>query len=87
MSRRYNWNQTAQAMRHGRLLMVTHANDGPSYALDNGIGVSAKVGRDMTAQGDLFEGNAGAMPRGDLCIVPNDDGLFPGMSQTWRVVP
>ena len=86
MSRRYNWAQTASAMRNGRLLMVTLASDGPSYALDNGIGVSARVGRDMTAQGDLF-GNAGAVPSGnDLRLVPNDDGLFPGMSQTWRVV-
>lgn len=69
-------------MRHGRVLMATFTSEGPSYALDNGIGVSSRVGRDMTAQGDLF---AGSMPRDGLCIVPNDDGLFPGISQTWRV--
>ncbi len=74
MSKRLNWSQTASAMRRGRLLMVTHASDGASYALDNGMGVSARVGRDMTAQGDLFEGNA---PSRDVLIVPNDDGLFP----------
>lgn len=84
MSKRLNWTQSVQAMRKGRLLMVTHASDGPSYALDNGIGVSAKVGRDMTAQGDLFE-SGNAPPRGNVEIVPNDDGLFPGFSQTWRV--
>ena len=85
MSKRLNWNQTASALRRGRVLMLTHANDGASYALDNGVGVSVRVGRDLTSQGDLFEGNS-APPAGDLRVVPNDDGLFPGMSQTRRVL-
>jgi len=60
--------------------MKTLATDGASYALDNGVGVSAKAGGEMTAQLSLL-----SAPR-DAEIVPNEDGLFPGMSQTWRVL-
>ena len=91
MSKRLSWSQTAQALRKGRLLMVTQGGDGPSYALDNGIGVAAKAGRDMTAQADLFDEDMATdigMPCApdDLRIVGNGDGLFPGFSQTYRVL-
>lgn len=79
MSKRLGWKETAAHLRRGHYLMVTLASEGPSYATDNGIGVSVKTGREMTTQSSL------PLPNNEM-IVPNEDGLFPGMSQTWRIV-
>jgi hypothetical protein len=67
-------------MRNGRTLMVTFQPDGSAFALDNGIGVSKRAAEKMTGQCELF---APCSQPGAL--VPNDDGLFPGITQTWRV--
>jgi len=60
------------AMERGEVLMVTNTPDGASYGLGTGAAVPSKVAREI--QGDLF-------------VKPSDDGLFPGMSQTWKVAP
>lgn len=53
----------------GRVLMLTHSAEGPAYGLDNGRAVATKDAKRL--QGDLF-------------VRPNEDGLFPGFSQTWK---
>jgi hypothetical protein len=58
-----------KTLSRDRLLMVTKSPEGESYGLDNGRAVSA---RDAAAiQTDLF-------------VKPQEDGLFPGFSQTWK---
>lgn len=56
-------------LEQGRVLMVTHSAEGSAYGLDTGQAVPTNVARSL--QGDLF-------------VRPNNDGLFPGMTQTWR---
>lgn len=80
--KRLSANETRRAMRQGSMLMVTFSHEASSYALTNGVGVSAKAGRDLTGQWDLPGLSAGPEP-----LIPNEDGLFPGMSQTWRAEP
>ena len=70
----------AQAMGHSAL-MVTHGTSGKDYATTNGIGVSSKL-----AKGLLNCGEANLAPQGDLFLLPNEDGLFPGFSQTWSML-
>jgi hypothetical protein len=54
---------------------------GEGYSTHDGQPVSRKLATAAT-QGDLF----GDVPTAhDLVLVSNDDGLFPGMSQTWRL--
>lgn len=62
--------RTMDALEQGHLLVLTHGAEGPSYGLDNGRAVPTKIAR--TLQGDLF-------------VRPSEDGLFPGMTQTWKV--
>lgn len=70
----------AQAM--GRYaLMVTHSPGGKDYATTNGIGVSSKL-----AKGLLECGDSVAPRQTDLFLAPNEDGLFPGFSQTWTLI-
>lgn len=57
------------ALKADRILMVTKSPDGESYGLDTGEGVTAKQARDIQA---------------DLFVRPQNDGLFPGFSQTWK---
>ena len=61
------------ALRRERLLLCTYEPAGAVYSLDNGVAVSKKLAAELTnpqrLQADLF-------PR------PNEDGLFPGFSQT-----
>lgn len=70
---------TKSAMRAFRTLMVTYGADGPTYALDSGVGVTLKAAKAIT-NGKLVPSND------DLFIVSNEDGLFPGMPQTWRAL-
>jgi len=50
-------------------LMVTHTAEGSLYGRLNGQAVPKAVAQSL--QGDLF-------------VKPSNDGLFPGMSQTWK---
>lgn len=61
--------QSRSKLEPGRVLMVTHTPEGAAYGLDNGKPVTGSQARDV--QSDLF-------------VTANDDGLFPGMSQTWK---
>ena len=65
------------ALRQGRLLMCTYVTAGTVYSLDNGVAVSKKLAAELTASGRL---------QADLFLRPNEDGLFPGCTQTWRAV-
>ena len=70
----------AKMAKDSAVLCLTH---GHGFTIEpHGLAVTRKAGDDMTKQHDLFGGlNA---PEA-IELVPNDDGLFPGMSQTWRV--
>jgi hypothetical protein len=63
-------------------LVLTYGGNGASYSLSDGAPVPAKVGKELTRE---TVGNSG-WTQDDLFVVPNDDGLFPGMSQTWSVI-
>jgi hypothetical protein len=63
------------ALRRERLLMCTHEPAGTVYSLDNGVPVSKKLAADLVNPQRL---------QGDLFLRPNEDGLFPGFTQTWR---
>jgi hypothetical protein len=55
--------------------MCTYEGTGPAYSLDNGIAVPRKLAAELTGAGKL---------QADLFLQPNEDGLFPGFTQTWR---
>jgi hypothetical protein len=62
-------------LRNGTPLILTLSPQGPSYSIDGRGTVAPKFAR------GLIE------PRllpGDLFLTPNEDGLFPGCSQTWQ---
>jgi hypothetical protein len=63
-------------LRKGLPLMVTLSQSGPVYTIDGLGAVPTKWARLLTADREI--------PTGDLLMVPNEDGLFPGFSQTWR---
>lgn len=50
-------------------MMATHGDAGTRFHLHNGQSIPSSVVRQL--QGDLF-------------IEPQEDGLFPGCSQTWK---
>jgi hypothetical protein len=58
-----------------RFLLCTYEGTGPVYSLDNGIPVSRKQAAELTGAGKL---------QADLFLQPNEDGLFPGFTRTWR---
>lgn len=66
-----------------RFLMVTYIGQEREYSVP-GIGVvSRKIAENLT---DLFGYSAPPMRyKGEKPLVPQEDGLFPGFSQTWRV--
>jgi hypothetical protein len=68
----------AQAMGKSAL-MVTHSPSGKDYATTHGIGVSSKLAR------GLLDCETTGPSQTDLFLVPNEDGLFPGFSQTWSL--
>jgi hypothetical protein len=59
----------SKPLARDRLLMVTHSPEGESFGLDTGQAVTAKKAREIQA---------------DLFVTPQNDGLFPGFSQTWK---
>ena len=79
MAKALSAKQAAQRMRDSAsFLMLTYESGGAAYSLDSGHGVTGKAARELIATG---EGNA---PQTDLFVVANEDGLFPGFSQTWK---
>jgi hypothetical protein len=70
-------NQKAKSLlRHGAPLMVTLSQQGATYSIDGHGTVAQKFARGLTQPCDG--------PPGDLFLIPNEDGLFPGCSQTWQ---
>ena len=68
--------QLNTAAAKGRYVIRTM---GEGYSLDTGQSVAAKAWRNY--QLDLFcQGNE----RVAVILIPQEDGLFPGFSQTWR---
>jgi hypothetical protein len=55
--------------------MCTYETAGAVYSLDNGVAVSKKLAAELTDAARL---------QTDLFLRPNEDGLFPGFTQTWR---
>jgi hypothetical protein len=61
-----------KALRAERVLICTHETRGTSYSLDNGVPISKKLAAELTAT-DKLEA---------LFLYLNEDGLFPGFTQT-----
>jgi hypothetical protein len=55
--------------------MCTYEPTGRVYSLDNGVPVPKNLAAQLTGPANL---------QADLFLQPNEDGLFPGFSQTWR---
>ncbi len=55
--------------------MCTYEPAGAVYSLDNGVPVSKKLAAELINPKRL---------QTDLFLRPNEDGLFPGFTQTWR---
>jgi hypothetical protein len=64
-------------LRNGAPLMLTLTQSGPLYSIDGHGTVATKLARGLTQPCD------GPMQT-DLFLQPNEDGLFPGFSQTWQ---
>jgi hypothetical protein len=64
-------------LRNGAPLILTHTQAGPLYSIDGHGTVATKLARGLTQPCD------GPMQT-DLFLQPNEDGLFPGFSQTWQ---
>lgn len=80
MAKALSAKQAAQRMRDSQsFLMLTYEASGASYSLDSGHGVTGKAARELIATGEC-----NAPRQADLFVVANEDGLFPGFSQTWR---
>ena len=56
-------------LRAEAFLMLTHTTEGASYGSDNGRAVTTRAAQEIQA---------------DLFVKPQEDGLFPGCSQTWK---
>ena len=56
-------------MRSGLTLHLDHQAGGPRWSLSNGDPVTAEVAAFLTS---------------NASVIPEGDGLFAGMSQTWR---
>lgn len=63
------------ALGRERLLMCTYEPAGAVYSLDNGVPVSKKLAADLINPERL---------QADLFLRANEDGLFPGFTQTWH---
>jgi hypothetical protein len=64
-----------KALQGERILMCTYEPAGKTYSLDNGVPVPKKLAAELTDPAKL---------QSDLFLRPNEDGLFPGFTQTWR---
>lgn len=72
-------NKAKTLLRNGAPLILTLSAQGASYSIDGHGTVPAKLARSLTAEQD-----GGPSIPGDLFLIPNEDGLFPGCSQTWQ---
>lgn len=63
------------ALRSARVLMCTNEARGKVYSLDNGVPVAKKLAAELINPAKL---------QADLFVTANEDGLFPGFTQTWR---
>ena len=70
--------------RDFRLLIATHETSGTVYSLDNGAPVAKRAAEALTGQMDMFQSCPVKMPPQSAALIANEDGLFPGFSQTWR---
>jgi hypothetical protein len=70
-----NATRIRKALRSERILMCTYERTGTVYSLDNGVAVPKKLATELTSPDRL---------QPDLFLQANDDGLFPGFTQTWR---
>jgi hypothetical protein len=61
-------------LRQGAPLILTHTQAGPLYSIDGHGTVATKLARGLVNPGPM---------QPDLFMRPNEDGLFPGFSQTW----
>ena len=61
-------------------MMLTHRE---GYSLDDGSSVGTKTAQKLIG---LFSADMPVQRKNGPTLTPNDDGLFPGHSQTWRVV-
>ncbi len=55
--------------------MCTYEAVDKTYSLDNGVPVPKKIATTLIDPAKL---------QGDLFLQANEDGLFPGFTQTWR---
>ncbi len=55
--------------------MCTHEPSGKVYSLDNGVAVPKRLATELINPSKL---------QPDLFLTANEDGLFPGFTQTWR---
>jgi hypothetical protein len=70
-------NKATSYLRQGAPLMLTLTSQGALFSIDGRGAVPTKFAREITRETD------GPM-QGDLFMRPNEDGLFPGCSQTWQ---
>jgi hypothetical protein len=68
-------NKATSLLRKGAPLMLTLTQSGPLYSIDGHGTVATKLARGLTNPGPM---------QADLFLQPNEDGLFPGFSQTWQ---
>ncbi len=69
---RINRATAKRLLENGRFLYVTLGNE-TTYAINGAGAIPRKLGETLT-QPTLF----------GECLTPQEDGLFPGFSQTWR---
>ncbi|MGH6671826.1 MAG: hypothetical protein ACRECV_07610 [Xanthobacteraceae bacterium] len=70
-----NAKRIRNALRSERVLMCTYERAGKLYSLDNGMPVPKKLASELISPSNL---------QADLFLTANEDGLFPGFSQTWK---
>jgi hypothetical protein len=83
MARLTKKNAESLLRKPDRYLYVTFSSDEQVYAVNGAGTVPRKIAEGMT----LFGGAGVDLPmqrRGELALLPQEDGLFPGFSQTWR---
>jgi hypothetical protein len=68
-------NKATSLLRNGAPLMLTLTQSGPLYSIDGQGTVPTKLARGLVNPGPM---------QADLFLRPNEDGLFPGFSQTWQ---
>jgi hypothetical protein len=70
-----NARRIRKALKEERVLMCTYEPARVVYSLDNGVPVPKRLADELTGTSRV---------QADLFLRPNEDGLFPGFTQTWR---